>query len=193
MFPTVLILAATGFEPIELVTTCDILRRSGANVKVAAVGTESLAVRTSHSMIIHADAFFNDLEDHTYDLIVCPGGMPGTKNLASDVSVVEFIKRHYSAGKICAAICAAPGYVFAEACGILKGKRACGYPGTDQKIEENGGIITEMDVVKDGNIVTSRGPGTAVEFALTLVDILWGKEKRNEVARGLLYQPLNSL
>lgn len=184
--PKVLVLAATGFEPMELVNPTDLLRRAGADVKVAAVGTEGLQVDAAHGIKIVADVLFADVKNETYDLVVSPGGMPGTKNLAANQDVVEFIKRHEKAGKLVAAICAAPGFVLAQACGIMKGKKGCGYPGCDGPIAETGGEITTDAVTRDGNIITSRGPGTSQQFGLALIEALISKEKAAEVAKGAL-------
>lgn len=185
--PKVLILAATGFEPMELVNPTDLLRRAGADVKVAAVGTPGLQVDAAHGVKILADVQFDAVKNETFDLVVAPGGMPGTKNLAGNHDVVEFIKRHNTAGKWVGAICAAPGFVLAEACGILKGKHACGYPGCDNGIAETGGHLETKAVTVDGNIITSRGPGTSILFGLALIEHLISKEKSDEVAKGAIF------
>ena len=182
----VLVLLAPGFEEIEALTPIDFLRRAGAEVIVASVGHSDLNVKAAHDIIVKANVKFDDVHTQIFDCIVCPGGMPGTKNLAKCQHVVDALKAHAQAGKIVAAICAAPGFVLAEAAQLLKGKNACGYPGSDAKIEENGGHKKEDPVVVDGNIVTSRGPGTAPLFALKLIEILFGAEKSQEIGKGTL-------
>ena len=184
--PKALVFAATGFEPMELVVTVDFLRRAGVQVTVASIGSK-LQVDAAHGMTIVADALLKDVQGQDFDLVVCPGGMPGTKNLAKDKTVVELVKKQFGAGKLCGAICAAPGFVFAEACGIMKGKKGCGYPGCDKAIETTGGTLLTDDVVVDGNIVTARGPAVAAKFALALIENLCGKAKADEVAHGAIY------
>ncbi|OHT01121.1 putative DJ-1 family protein [Tritrichomonas foetus] len=182
----VLVLIAPGFEPVEAITPIDFLRRAGAEVTTAAVGHNELNIKSAHDITMKCDVKFESVHTQLYDAIVCPGGMPGTKNLAKDAHVLEALKAHNDAGKVVAAICAAPGFVLAEAAQLLKGKNACGYPGSDAKITENGGNKLEDPVVIDGNIVTSRGPGTASKFALALIGKLFGDEKANEIGSGTL-------
>ena len=184
--PKALIFAATGFEPMELIVTADFLRRAGVEVTIAATGSK-LEVEAAHGITIKADALLKDVHTHTYDLLVCPGGMPGTKNLAKDKVVVEMVQKQFSAGKLCGAICAAPGFVFAEACGIMKGRKGCGYPGCDKAIETTGGTLLQDDVVVDGNVITARGPAIAAKFGLALIEALCGKAKADEVAKGALH------
>ena len=183
--PKAIIFAAQGFEPMELVVPVDFLRRAGVEVTVAATGS-SLEVPAGHGMTIKADALLKDVHNHSFDLVICPGGMPGTKNLAKDKTVCDMVKKQFESGKLCGAICAAPGFVFAEACGILKGKRGCGYPGCDKAIETCGGTLCQDEVVVDGNVITARGPGIAMKFALALIEALCGKAKADEVAKGAL-------
>ena len=184
--PKALVFAATGFEPMELVVTVDFLRRAGIEVTVAAIGPK-LDVDGAHGITVRADALLKDVQKQSYDLLVCPGGMPGTKNLAKDATVVDLVKKQFSSGKLCGAICAAPGFVFAEACGIMKGKKGCGYPGCDKAIETTGGTLLTDDVVVDGNVITARGPAVASKFALSLITTLCGKAKADEVAKGAIY------
>ncbi|KAK8870310.1 hypothetical protein M9Y10_008188 [Tritrichomonas musculus] len=182
----VLILLAPGFEEIEAITPIDYLRRAGAEVTTASVGHNDLNVKGAHDVTIKADVKFTDVHTQLFDAIVCPGGMPGTKNLAKTKEVIDALHAHEKAGKVVAAICAAPGFVLAEAAQLLKGKNACGYPGSDEKITENGGHKNENPVTVDGNIITSRGPGTAYKFALALIEKLVGADKAQEVGKGTL-------
>ena len=179
----VLILLAPGFEEIEAITPIDYLRRAGAEVTTAVVGHND--VKGAH-VTIKADVKFADVHTQLFDAIVCPGRMPGTKNLAKTKEVIDTLHAYEKAGKVVAAICAAPEFVLAEAAQLLKGKNACGYPGSDEKITENGGHKNENPVTVDGNIITSRGPGTAYKFALALIEKLVGADKAQEVGKGTL-------
>ncbi|KAH0785959.1 DJ-1 family protein [Histomonas meleagridis] len=180
------ILIAPGFEEVEAITPIDFLRRAGIEVTLASVGHNDLSIKGAHGIVLKCDAKLDDIAKNIYDAIICPGGMPGTKNLAKNAKVVEAIQAHLAAGKVVAAICAAPGYVLAEACGIMKGKTGCGYPGCDDKITEFGGTKVEDRVYVDGNIITSRGPGTATIFALEILRKLVGNEKADEIGKGTL-------
>jgi 4-methyl-5(b-hydroxyethyl)-thiazole monophosphate biosynthesis len=182
----ILVLLAPGFETIEALLPVDLLRRAKLDVTLASVGHDDLNIKSAQNVTVRCDVKFDQVATQLFDAIICPGGMPGTTNLAGNAKVVAAIQAHNNAGKVVGAICAAPGYVLAEAAKILNGKKACGYPGTDQKINENGGTLLEEPVVVDGNVVTSRGPGTAAQFGLTLVRVLAGPEKEQEVGKGTL-------
>jgi 4-methyl-5(b-hydroxyethyl)-thiazole monophosphate biosynthesis len=184
--PRALVLLAPGFEPIEATTPIDLLRRGGVEVILAAVGTADLLVTAAHNITVKADVAFDSVATQLFDAIVAPGGMPGTTNLAANAKVVAAIQAHYKAGKIVAAICAAPGFVLGSAAKILAGKKAAGYPGADKGITEVGGTIVNEPVVIDGNIITSRGPGTAPNFGLALVKALVGAEKEQQVGKAIL-------
>lgn len=179
------VLLAPGFEPIEAITPIDFLRRAGVEVVVAAVGG-NLAVKSAHDVTVTCEVKFEQVAGETFDGIICPGGLPGTTNLAKDAKVVEAIKRHFQAGKVVGAICAAPGMLLGDACQIVKGKKACGYPGCDDGIAKNGGQKMEDLVTVDGNLVTSRGPGTAALFGLALIKALVGPEKEQAIGKGTL-------
>ena len=118
-------------------------------------------------------------------MVVLPGGQPGADHLDSDPRIQQLLKKMSAGGKYTAAICAAPK-VLANL-GLLEGKMVTSYPGTFDKIELNNSQISQQNVVTDGNVITSRGPGTAMEFALVLIETLVGRGKRDEVAKGLLY------
>ena len=182
----VCICLAPGFEECEALVPTDFLRRAGAEVTLAAVGTPDLFVEAAHKVTVKADAMFDAVQNNAFDAIICPGGMPGTKNLAKHAPLIAALKKQAAAGKIVAAICAAPGFVFAEAAQLLKGKRACGYPGTDDLISKYGGQKLEDPVVVDGNIITSRGPGTAYLFALAIIKALFDQATADKVASGAL-------
>lgn len=182
----VMIFLADGFEEVEALTPVDLLRRSGANVRMVSVG-DNLTVRGSHNIFINADFCISDVNDSDTDLFILPGGMPGTKNLDSNETVKSIIKKSYEKGKYVSAICAAPS-VFGHI-GILENKKACCYPGFENELF--GADVKFEPVVVDGNIITGRGMGTAIEFGLKLVEILFGKEKSVEIGKSIIYGKTN--
>lgn len=183
---SVLAFAADGFEPIELLTPVDLLRRAGAKVTVAAVSTKSKQVKGAHGVTIEADAMLDDVKGQSFDLMMAPGGMGGTKALCANSTVVDLIKKQFSGGKNVSAICAAPGLLLSDTCGILKGRKGCGYPGCDDGISKCGGTKVEDPVCVDGNLITSRGPATAPLFGFALIEKLFGKDKAEEIRKQTL-------
>ena len=177
--PTVLIPLAQGCEEIEAVTVIDILRRAGLSVTSA--GLDSQPVIASRGTVLIPDCTLDEALLITYDMVVLPGGQPGTNNLNADTRIHALLKTMAQQGKYISAICAAPS-VLATA-GLLDGKRATSFPGALSGFHKVH-LQTEA-VVEDGNIITSRGPGTAMDFALTLVERLTNKAKRLEVEAGL--------
>jgi 4-methyl-5(b-hydroxyethyl)-thiazole monophosphate biosynthesis len=177
--PRVLVPLAGGFEEIEAVTIIDVLRRAGIEVVVA--GLEAGAVTGSHGITIQTDMPLEQARAEDYALIALPGGMPGAAHLEQDPGLRRLLNEMAQAGKIVSAICAAPK-VLASA-GLLRGKRATSYPGFLNPAEVQ---YREDAVVIDGRLVTSRGPGTALPFALTLVEILAGAAKRAELEQRML-------
>lgn len=169
---------AEGFEEIEAITIVDVLRRAGVHVTTAALGKSP--VMGSHAISVAADAELAVVQNHAFDALVLPGG-PGAKRLRDDERVKALARRLAAEAKLVAAVCAAP--IALEAAGVLRGKRATVYPGNELPSAE----LVEERVVVDGNVVTSRGPGTALEFALCLVEKLAGKPKRDELARAMLF------
>jgi 4-methyl-5(b-hydroxyethyl)-thiazole monophosphate biosynthesis len=177
--PKVLIPLAQGCEEIEAVTIIDILRR--AKVTVVSAGLDNQPVRASRGVVLVPDTTLDAVLSDSFDMIVLPGGQPGTDNLNADKRVIVLLQKMAKQGKHVAAICAAPS-VLASA-GVLDGKRATSYP---TYLDGFPGIdVQTAAVVEDGNLITSRGPGTAMDFALTLVERLAGKAKRREVEAGL--------
>lgn len=175
-----LVLLAEGFEELEAVTVINILRRGG--VSVVSAGLHSGPVRGARGMVIVPDSEITMQSADDYDLLVLPGGQPGTRNLHADPNVRALLEQARAAGQLIAAICAAPS-ILADY-GFLQGKRATGYPGT--LMQRPGVTLTDEAVVVDGNIVTSRGPGTAMDFALILLDLLAGPDTRQRVERSLV-------
>ncbi len=179
---TVLVPLAQGCEEIEAVTVIDILRRAGVTVVTA--GLDAAPVKASRGTVLVPDTTLSEAIEQSFDMIVLPGGQPGTDNLARDARVTELVAAMARADKFVAAICAAPK-VLAQA-GVLAGKRATSYPGALEKLARPDITLTTNTVERDGRVVTSRGPGTAMDFALELVEILAGSAKRAEVEAGLV-------
>jgi 4-methyl-5(b-hydroxyethyl)-thiazole monophosphate biosynthesis len=169
---------AEGFEEIEAVTVIDVLRR--AEVEVITASLHGAEVRGSHGILLRADASLETLAADTLDGIVLPGGMPGAQHLKEDARVLDLIATLARQGKLVAAICAAP--IVLEAAGVLEGRRATSYPGFDLP----SATYLSARVVEDGHIVTSRGPGTALEFALALVRRLTHPERALELRQRML-------
>lgn len=181
--PRVCVLLADGFEEIEAVTVIDVLRR--AEVEVVTLGVTGDEVRGSHDVVLRADGILNDHADGEWDVVILPGGLPGSTNLRDHPAVQELIRRQNArAGRI-AAICAAP--IALAAAGVLEGKRVTSYPGLEDQLP--GASYREENVVADGNVVTSRGVDTALEFALKLVGDLRGAKVAESLRKGMLVSP----
>ena len=177
------ILLAEGFEEVEAVTPIDYLRRAGIEVRILGLGGRTIG--GSHGIRIVADAAIEEsAATETYDAVIVPGGMPGAAHLAESRDVVALIRRHYAAGEIIAAICAAPAVVLHGACGILEGKRFTGFPGTEGTVK--GGLPIDENVVVDGNLITSKGAGTAGEFAVAVIKALLGEAAAETIAERVL-------
>ncbi len=177
-----LLFLATGFEEIETVTIVDVLRRARINVTVA--GLKHDVVEGAHGIKIVPDKTIDDLKIEDFDAIVVPGGNPGYKNLREDYRVIEMIKNAFNSRKLLAAICAAPA-VLSDA-GVLEGKECTIYPGMENELVKGRGKPNQDNVVVDGNIITSKGPATAIEFALKLAEKLAGKEIAEAVRKKTL-------
>ena len=178
---TALVILAEGFEEVEAIAPIDVLRRAGVRVTLA--GVNSLTVKGSRNIGVQADALLRDIKDLP-DAVILPGGLPGAANLAKSVEVTKLIKQMNAAGKLVAAICAAPAAVLAPL-GILDGKKATCYPGCETDFSGKIGHSKER-VVVDGNIITSQGPGTALEFALLIAARLVGQEMADTVRSKML-------
>lgn len=179
---------ADGFEEIEGLTVVDILRRAGVDVCTASImGRETIT--GAHHIEVKADALFENCDFSDGDLFVLPGGMPGTKYLGAYEPLCELLKEKNQQSVYLAAICAAPS-VLGEL-GLLKGKKAICYPGFEDRLD--GADVTFEKVVTDGNITTSMGMGTAIVFALRLVELLSGADKAREIRKGIRYGHLSEL
>lgn len=180
--PRVLIPLAQGCEELEAVTIIDLLRR--AEIEVVTAGLEDGPVKGSRGTVLLPDTTLDAVMDEAFDMMVLPGGLPGSDHLDRDPRVHEMLRRLDAAGSFTAAICAAPK-VLANA-GLLDGKSATSYPGAvtiDQYPRVN---ILGSAVVTDGKVITSRGAGTAMDFALQLIESLSGKDRRDQVEVALV-------
>ena len=178
----VYIFLADGFEDIEALTMVDMLRRAQIPVRTVSV-TDSLTVTTSHQVTLQTDVRFADCDFSDAEVLVLPGGMPGTANLRAFEPLMELLKSHYADGKRLAAICAAPTIL--SDLGLLKGKKATSYPARKDDIDCE--EYLEDPVVVDGTITTSRGMGTSIDFALCLIAQLKGQEKADQLAASIVY------
>ncbi|AQW86056.1 DJ-1/PfpI family protein (DUF4066 domain) [Campylobacter pinnipediorum subsp. caledonicus] len=176
----VAIILADGFEEIEAITIIDILRRAGIDVSV--VGLNQALVNGAHDITVKANILLDELDETSFDMIILPGGLTGTNNLANNNKVLEVLNYFNKKGKYISAICAAP-MVLSKA-GVLKNNFTC-YPGFENEVR-NFGYINDQNVVIDGNIITSKGPATAMEFSLALIKELLGENKLNEIKKEIL-------
>jgi 4-methyl-5(b-hydroxyethyl)-thiazole monophosphate biosynthesis len=177
-----LIAVADGVEEIETVTLIDVLRRAEIEVVVASIEVRRM-ITASRGVRLTADAMLNDVLAQDFDLIVLPGGMPGAQRLAEHMPLAQRVQQQARAGKFYAAICAAPALAL-QGYGVLKQRRMTCYPSFSDRL--SGCTFVDLSVVVDGNCITSQGPATAMEFALTLVEQLAGKAMRESVAAALL-------
>jgi len=175
-----LLILAEGNEEVEALTQVDLLRR--AEIKVTVAGLSGTEVKGSHAITVKADIALDSFSGD-FDAIVLPGGMPGTVYLYKSEKVLTLVRDAYKKGLLCAAICAAP--LVLETAGILEGKKFTCYPGVEEKIKS--GVFVKEKVVQDSNIITSRGVGTAIPFALKIVEYLVGKEKSAKLAEQIVY------
>ncbi len=178
--PKVLLPLAQGCEELEAVTIIDLLRRAGIDVVTA--GLDAQPVTASRNTVLIPDTDLNTALKDDYDMVVLPGGLPGADHLDNDPRIRDILKQMANSEKFTAAICAAPK-VLANA-GLLQGKQATSYPGFLEEAE--GTSVSGDAVVVDGKVITSRGPGTAMDFALTLIEQLTNTETRDEVEKGLV-------
>jgi len=178
----VVIILADGFEELEAVTVIDVLRRAG--IEIVSAGLHDGPVSSARQIKMIPDTIIDTISSDDFDMLVLPGGMPGAANLNADRRVKDLIRDFNTKGKMTGAICAAP-YVLADA-GILNGKRATSYPSFKDKL--GSALYEEKTVVEDGNILTSRGPGTALCFALAIAEKLAGKEKAQQIKEAMLLQ-----
>lgn len=178
----VFVFLAEGFEEVEALTPTDLLRRAGAEVTLTAIGGKR-EVTGSHGITVLAEQLFEEADFSGADLLVLPGGMPGTLHLKECEPLLALLKKCDKEGKRIAAICAAPT-VLGKA-GLLEGKKAVCYPGCEDGL--TGAEALTDSVVTDGTITTSRGVGTAIPFALSLIAQLYDQEKADEIGVSIVY------
>ena len=176
------IFMADGCEEIEGLTVVDIVRRAGIDITTISI-SDKKEVAGAHGITFLADVKKDEVDFSTLDGIVLPGGMPGTINLGADETVDKVIREFAAGGKLVAAICAAPS-VLGQA-GLLNGKHATSYPGFEPKL--TGAVTSEDPVVQDGNVITSRGMGTAIAFALEIVSYFTDKKTADKLAESIIY------
>lgn len=179
MSKTALIIMADGFEDIEAVAPIDVLNRAGVEVTMA--GLQNRPIKAAYGITILPQIAVAEIKG-LFDCIILPGGRKNAESLAASTDVISLVQKHHSAGKLVAAICAAPSHVLGEAAGILKGRRATGDQGFDERLAAAGAIVTKERVTVDGNIVTGNGPGAAMLFALMLAEKMAGKEIADQFA-----------
>ena len=177
----VYIFFADGFEDIEGLTVVDLMRRAGIDIQTVSI-KETKEIRTSHGIDLLTDRTFGECDFSDADMLVIPGGMPGTKHLGECKPLVSLLQRQAAANKNIAAICAAPS-VLGQA-GLLNGYKATCYPGFEQFL--TGATVTGDNVTVDRNITTGKGPGAAISFATAIITQIAGEEKAREVTSGML-------
>ncbi len=179
----VIVFLADGFEEIEGLTVVDILRRAGIETEtVSVMGRKE--IQGAHQITVAADSLFEEADMEDADMLVLPGGMPGTLNLKEHAGLQELLVSFDKEKKNIAAICAAPS-ILADL-GMLEGRKACSYPSFEVKLA--GSQVVREPAVTDGHITTGRGMGAAIPFALELTALLMGKEKADEVKEAIVYE-----
>lgn len=172
---------AEGVEEIEAIGTIDVLRRGGIDTTMVTI-TGDYCITGAHEIILGAEEHFDETDFSGADILILPGGMPGSNHLNECEPLKELLKKHYAAGKWVAAICAVP--LVLGGLGFLKGRKATCYPSFEPTLE--GATVTGEAVEVDGNVITGKGPGLVFDFALAIVEALQGKTVADEVAAGLL-------
>ena len=182
----VLVPLAQGCEELEAVTIIDLLRRAG--IEVVSAGLEEGPVTCSRGVVLVPDTTLDAVLEQDFDMVVLPGGLPGADHLQEDPRMRQLLRRMAEQGRYTAAICAAPKVL--AAAGLLQGRKATSYPGVLESMDLAKTTVLEQPVVVDDKVITSRGPGTAMDFALELIEKLGGREARDAVERPLM-RPLS--
>ncbi len=172
----------TGYEEIEALTVVDILRRAGVETSMVSVMGEKSVVG-SHDIRVEMDALIEEIDFGELDVIVLPGGMPGTKNLEACETLMAQVDAFVAQDKIVAAICAAPSILGHR--GILKGRKACSFPSFESHLE--GAQVLQQPAVMDGNVITGRGMGAAIPFGLKILEKLQGEDAARQMAEAIIY------
>ncbi len=180
---------AEGFEEVEALTVVDLLRRAKIRTEMVSISGD-LFVTGRSGITVKADVLFENADPENADMLVLPGGMPGVKYLGAFGPLTDLLARFNADGRYISAICAAP-MVFG-ALGIVRGKRATIYPGMEEALK-GAEVSTREEVVTDGHVTTSRGAGTAIPFALRLIEILEGSDAAENVKKGIVFQTTSVL
>ena len=178
----VCVFLADGFEEIEGLTVVDLLRRAGVEVTTISV-TKDYTIHGAHGIDVQADKLFEEINFEEQDMLVLPGGMPGTTNLKNHKGLEALLRKFYQKGKFLAAICAAPS-VFGQY-GFLNGRKATSYPGFEDTLE--GADVVSDPVVVSDFVITSRGMGTAIPFSLALIEQLIDKNTADKIGKSIIY------
>ena len=178
------IFLADGFEDMEAIATRDVLLRGGVDVQTVSI-TDEPFVTSSHGLTVSVDLTRDDFDDDAPAVMIFPGGMPGSKNLAADKALMALMRRCYAGGGIVAAICAAPGLVASQLEDVT-GKRFTCFEGFQDAMIGRGAVYTPESAVVDGRLITGRGAGHAVNFGLAILETLKGKEAADRVRAGLM-------
>jgi len=178
----VLVPLAPGCEELEAVTIMDLMVRAG--IQVTSVGLDDQVVTCSRGTRIKPSTSIDQVMDKSFDMVVLPGGLPGANHLRDDPRVQAILQKHAAENKYIGALCAAP-IALAQA-GVLKGKTVTAFPGSMDETDVSGINLKDTVIEVDGKVITSRGPGTAMDFVLTLIELLEGKAKRNQVEQALV-------
>lgn len=173
---------ATGYEEIEALTVVDLLRRAQIETVCVSIDNQK-SVTGSHGISVAMDAGIDEIIFESFDILVCPGGMPGTKNLEACRKLTDNIQKFYDSGKLIAAICAAPS-IFGHM-GLLTGKKACIYPGMEAEL--TGSEVVYDPVVKADHVITSRGMGTAIDFGLEIIAALLDRETADSLGKAVVH------
>ena len=179
----VYVFLAEGFEEVEALAPVDLLRRAGVIVETVSINSERRSVTGARGIYVMADKSIDDIDVSAADMLVFPGGMPGTLNLDGCDKLMKMLDDAVNSGKKIAAICAAPAKILGKR-GYLNGRRATCYPGLEEELK--GALLSSENVVTDGNFITSKGLGTAVEFGLELIAALCGREKSIEIKKSVV-------
>ena len=177
------IFMADGVEEIEGLTVVDLARRAGIDIDMVSIMGKKM-IDGSHGIKFETDALIEDIKPEEYDGLVCPGGLRGTQNLKADERVAALIREFCAAGKLVSAICAAPTVL--GAAGVLEGKKATCYPGCEDGL--TGADALTDKVVRDGNIITSRGMGTAIDFGLAIIEYLMDSKAADDMAKKIVFK-----
>jgi 4-methyl-5(b-hydroxyethyl)-thiazole monophosphate biosynthesis len=177
------LIAADGFEEVEGLTIVDLLRRAGIVCDIVSLGGGE-EITGSHGIRIIADRPFDGTDFAGYDAVILPGGQPGTDTLLKDGRVIELLRRFAGEGKVTAAVCAAPTVL--AAAGLLEGKKAVCYPGLEERL--TGALVRYEPAVQDGNIITGRGVGAAIFFALQIIRALEGEEAAKKIGEKIVFR-----